>query len=116
MTSFPRYDRQKMDEIFQFTQKSGAEVIRLKGGAGYAVGVAIREVVNAIALNKGAILPVSSLQKGALGIQDVCFSLPTRLSRSGVEEVIEIHLSTEEREALQHSAGVLKETLKQVMG
>lgn len=116
MASFARYDRQKMDEIFQFTQKSGAEVIRLKGGAGYAVGIAIREVVNAIALDKGAILPISSLQKGTMGIHDVCFSLPTRLGRSGVQEVVEIHLSPEEREALQHSASVLKETLKQVMG
>jgi L-lactate dehydrogenase len=115
MASFARHDRQKMDEIFSFTQKSGAEVIRLKGGAGYAVGIAIREVVNAIALDKGAILPVSSLQKGTLGINDVCFSLPTRLGRSGVQEIVEIHLSAEEREALQHSAAVLKETLKQVM-
>ncbi|MCS7065175.1 MAG: hypothetical protein NZL85_02740, partial [Fimbriimonadales bacterium] len=71
LKDYPGYSKEKMDEIFELTRRSGAEVIRLKGGAGYAVGVAISEVVNAIALNKHQVLPVSTLQKGALGIHDV---------------------------------------------
>jgi len=113
---YPGYSREKMDEIFDFTRRSGAEVIRLKGGAGYAVGVAICEVVNAIAMNRQQVLPVSTLQRGALGITDVCFSLPTRLGRTGVQQVIEIAVSDEERAALQNSAAVLKETIQKVMG
>lgn len=113
---YPGYSKEKMDEIFDFTRRSGAEVIRLKGGAGYAVGVAICEVVNAIALDKHQVLPVSTLQRGALGIQDVCFSLPTIVARSGVQQVVEIGVSDEERTALQNSAAVLKETLQKVMG
>ncbi len=116
LKDYPGYSKEKMDEIFDFTRRGGAEVIRLKGGAGYAVGVAICEVVNAIALNKHQVLPVSTLQKGALGIQDVCVSLPTRLARTGVQQVIEIAVSNEERIALQNSAEVLKETLQKVMG
>ena len=112
---YPGYSKEKMETIFELTRQGGAEVIRLKGGAGYAVGVAICEVVNAIALDKHQVLPVSTLQRGALGIQDVCFSLPTRLGRSGVEQVIEIAVSAEERDALQRSAAILKETLQKVM-
>src|SRR5436190_21784305 len=51
--------------IFERTKGSGAEVIKKKGGAGWAVGVAIRDVIHAIALNKRCLLPVSSLQRGA---------------------------------------------------
>lgn len=115
MGSFPGYNREKMNELFDFTKKSGAEVIRLKGGAGYAVGVAIKEVVEAIALNKGAVLPVSALQNGALGVTDVCFSLPTQVGSSGVERIIEPLCSDDEKAALVHSASVLKETLTQVV-
>ena len=115
LKDYPGYSQEKMEAIFALTRQGGAEVIRLKGGAGYAVGVAICEVVNAIALDKHQVLPVSTLQQGTLGIQDVCFSLPTRLGRSGVEQVIEIAVSAEERAALQRSAAILKETLQKVM-
>ncbi len=116
LKDYPGYSREKMDAIFDFTRRSGAEVIRLKGGAGYAVGVAICEVVNAIARDSRQILPVSTLQMGALGIRDVCFSLPTRLGRTGVQAIVEISVSDEERAVLQSSAGVLKETIQKVMG
>jgi len=116
LQSLPGYDPAKMEEIFDFTKRSGAEVIRLKGGAGYAVGVAIREVVHAILLDRQQILPVSSLLTGAYGIEDVCLSVPTVVGRRGVERQIEMALSEDELQALRRSAQVLKETLAQVMG
>ncbi len=116
LKDYPGYSKEAMEQIFQQTRNAGAEAIRLKGGAGYAVGVSIAQVVNAIALNQNAILPVSTLQRGALGIQDVCFSLPTRVGRNGVAGIIEIGVSDEERNALQNSATVLKETLQKVIG
>ena len=116
LSSYPGYDKAKMDNLFQLTKQSGAEVIRLKGGAGYAVGIAIKEVVNAISLDSKQTLPVSVFQQGALGISDVCLSLPTILTRKGVERVIEPVVSNDERKALQASAEVLKKTLKTVMG
>ncbi|MCS6830952.1 MAG: lactate dehydrogenase, partial [bacterium] len=116
LQSLPGYDPAKMQQIFEFTQKSGAEVIRLKGGAGYAVGLAIREVVHAILLDTQQILPVSSLQTGLYGIEDVCLSVPTIVGRKGVEKQIEMKLAEEELQALRRSAQVLKETLAQVMG
>lgn len=116
LKDYPGYSPQAMEEVFQKTRSAGAEAIRLKGGAGYAVGVSIAQVVNAIALNTHQVLPVSTLQSGALGIQDVCFSLPTRVGRKGVEQVIEIGVSSDELNALQNSAKVLKETIQKVMG
>jgi len=114
LQSFANYDEEKVRGIFDFTKKSGAEVIRLKGGAGYAVGLAIRSVVDAIILDKKAILPVSSLMDGYKGISGVCFSVPTVVSRDGVEKLINITLTGEEEAALINSSNVLRETLKQV--
>src|SRR6059036_500098 len=63
--------------VFERTRGSGAEVIKRKGGAGWAVGVAIREVIHSIALDQQRLLPVSSLQQGAYGIRNICLSVPT---------------------------------------
>ena len=114
LRSFPNYDETEVKGIADFTKKSGAEVIRLKGGAGYAVGLAIKQVVDAIVLDKKAILPVSSLMQGYMGINDVCFSVPTVVGRSGAEKLVEIALSDEEKSALIRSADTLRETLKRI--
>lgn len=112
--SIPEYSEESVRAVFEFTRKSGAEVIRLKGGAGRAVGVSIKEVVEAIALDSEAVLPVSSPQKGKLGISDISISLPTKVGRAGVIEVLEPTVSPEEREGLHKSAASLKEVLKQI--
>ncbi len=87
--SIPGYTDEAAKEVFEFTKKSGAEVIRLKGGAGRAVGISIKEVVEQIALDSGAVLPVSSMHDGTLGIKDMCLSLPTRVGKKGVQSVLE---------------------------
>lgn len=112
--SLPGYTEEGAKGVFDFTKKSGAEVIRLKGGAGRAVGVSIGEVVHALALDSGAILPVSSMQTGTLGISDVCLSLPTRVGRNGVVSVLEPVVTDEEREGLHKSAQSLKDVLAQL--
>jgi L-lactate dehydrogenase len=113
MSSIPNY-RQEIEGVFEFTKKSGAEVIRLKGGAGRAVGVSIREVVEAIALNNEKILPVSTWQKGTLGISDISLSLPTKVGRAGIIEVLEPVVDDSEREGLHKSAESLKSVLAQI--
>jgi len=100
--------------IFERTKGSGAEVIKKKGGAGWAVAIAIREVIHAVLLNKKALLPVSSLVKGTYGIQDICLSVPAVVGRNGVEKHVEIKLWTKELMALQQSARSLQETLAKV--
>ncbi len=115
ISSHPMGSEAKLEEVTSFTRRSGAEVIRLKGGAGYAVGWAIRELVQAIATDSRAVLPVSTLMNGQLGILDVCFSLPTVVGRAGVLQVIEPKVSTDEKAKLQESARVLRETIDQVL-
>jgi L-lactate dehydrogenase len=100
--------------VFERTKGSGAEVIKKKGGAGWAVGVAIREVIHAVVLDKEALLPVSSLVQGAYEIRDICLSVPSIVSRRGVERHVEIKLWPKEQMALQQSARALKDTLAKV--
>ncbi len=114
LLSAPGVTAERVQGVFEFTRKSGAEVIRLKGGAGRAVGVSIAEVVNAIALNSEAVLPVSSVQSGALGISEISLSLPTKVGRRGVVEVFEPVVSDSEREGLLKSAQSLKDVFAQI--
>jgi L-lactate dehydrogenase len=100
--------------VFERTKGSGAEVIKRKGGAGWAVAIAIREVIHAVLLNKKALLPVSSLVQRAYGIDNICLSVPSVVGRRGIEGQIEIKLWPKEQMALQQSARALKETLAKV--
>ena len=103
------------NDMFTKTKGSGAEVIKLKGGAGFAVGIAIREVIETIALDRRRVLPVSTLQNGAYGIRDVCLSVPTMLGRAGAIEQFEIELWPKEVMALRKSGQLLRATLDKVL-
>jgi L-lactate dehydrogenase len=100
--------------IFERTKGSGAEVIKRKGGAGWAVAIAIREVIHAVLLNKRVLLPVSSLVQRVYGIDDICLSVPSLVGRKGIEAQQEIKLWPKEQMALQQSARALKDTLAKV--
>jgi L-lactate dehydrogenase len=64
----------------------GAEMIKKKTGAGFAVGVSIAEVIHAIALDSKRVLPVSTVQRGCYGLRDVALSVPTVVGRAGAEQ------------------------------
>jgi L-lactate dehydrogenase len=115
LEKFPGWNAQAAAEIFARTRGSGAEVIKKKGGAGFAVGLAIQEVIEAIALNRGAILPVSSVQRGCYGIRDVALSVPTVVGRAGIAATREIELWPKEIQALKNSAQVLRQTIETVL-
>src|SRR5438445_2364193 len=78
--------------VFERTKGSGAEVIKRKGGAGWAVGIAIRDVIHAVLLDKKALLPVSSLIQRAYDIREICLSVPSVVGCGGVEKHLEIKL------------------------
>lgn len=115
LDKFPGVTPSLIAEVEKKTRGSGAEVIKKKGGAGFAVGVSIADVVHSIALDDERILPVSSLQNGAYGINDVCLSVPTVIGRSGVKSHIEVDLWSKEKTALQKSGSVLRETIDKVI-
>jgi L-lactate dehydrogenase len=101
-------------EVFEETKTAGATLIKLKGGSGFGVGLSIREVIHAIALDSRRVLPVSTLQQGRYGIREVCLSVPTVVGCGGVREQIEMPLIQKERLSLENSARVLRETIDQV--
>src|SRR5262245_27039429 len=75
LTGMPDCTPGFQNTIFERTKGSGAEVIKRKGGAGWAVGIAIRDVVHAVLLDQQRLLPVSSLVQGSYDVRDVCFSV-----------------------------------------
>jgi len=114
LSGLPKWSPAVQNRLFERTKGSGAEVISRKGGAGWAVAIAIRDVIHSIALDQKRLLPVSSLQQGAYGIRDICLSVPTVVGRGGAEEHVEIELWPKEKLGLQKSGKALKDTLSKV--
>lgn len=114
MGKIPGMNPNLQNQLFTRTQGSGAEVIRRKGGAGWAVGATIAEVVHAIALDRQQLLPVSSMQRGLWGVKGVSYSVPTVVGRTGVHSHVEIDLWPKELQGIQKSAQALKETWDKV--
>jgi len=104
----------QQNELFKRTQGSGAEVIRRKGGAGYAVGVTIADVIHAIALDHRRILPVSTRMDGQYGMRKVCLSLPTVVGRQGVDRAKEVELWPKEEAGLRASGTALEDTWRKL--
>jgi L-lactate dehydrogenase len=114
LEQWPGFNATLQKEVLEETKTAGAQVIKLKGGSGFAVGLSIREVVHSLILDQRKILPVSTLQQGAYGIRDVCLSVPTEIGCGGARKHIELSLTQKERLGLQKSAQVLRETIEQV--
>lgn len=112
---FPGWSIPLQNELFTRTKGSGAEVIKKKGGAGFAVGVAIQEVIEAVALDRRAILPVSTVQNGCYDLRDVAISVPTVVGRGGALDTHEIEIWPKEVQALRQSGRVLRDTIDTVL-
>ncbi|MEX2141232.1 MAG: lactate/malate dehydrogenase family protein [Pirellulales bacterium] len=114
LDKYPGWSINTANEVFNRTKTSGAEVIKKKGGAGFAVGLAIKEVIEAVALDRRCLLPVSSVQSGCYGLRNVAISVPTIVGRAGVVATREIDLWPKEVQALKQSANVLRQTIDTV--
>ena len=116
LEKYPGYTPKLGADVFQRAKTSGAEMIKKKTGAGFAVGVSIAEVIHALALDAKRVLPVSTVQAGCYGLRDVALSVPTVVGRGGAEKTLEIELWPKEMQGLKMSAGVLQKTLADVLG
>ncbi len=98
--------RDRVDEIVQRTRQGGGEIVELlgTGSAFYAPAAAIVEMVDAILLDQKRILPCAAYLQGEYGINDLFVGVPVKLGAGGIEEVIELDLTDEEREDLEYSA------------
>src|SRR5207237_9087695 len=114
LEKYPGWSPHLASELFTRTKGSGAEVIKKKGGAGFAVGIAIRDVIHSIALDQRRILPVSSVQNGCFDIRDVALSVPTVVGRGGCVARHQIELWPKEVQLLRKSGLVLRQTVEQV--
>jgi L-lactate dehydrogenase len=114
LEQWPGFNPTVAREVFEETKTAGAQLIKLKGGSGPAVGLSIREVVHALAQDSRRVLPVSTLQRGLYGVRDVCLSVPTVVGCGGAREQIELPLTQKERLGIQNSAKVLREIIDQV--
>lgn len=116
LEKYPGWNAALAQEIFKRTKGSGAECIAKKGGAGFAVGWAIRDVIHSVLLDQQRILPVSTIQDGACyGIRDVALSVPTVVGRRGAVNRVEIELWPKEIQGLKASATALAPTLASVL-
>lgn len=99
------------DDIFQSVKNAAYEIIEKKGATFYAIGLAVRRIVQAILRNESVILTVSSLMDGQYGVEDVCVSLPSVVDETGVARVLEMPLSEEESGKFRESAETLRSNL-----
>ncbi|HEY7536317.1 MAG TPA: malate dehydrogenase [Thermodesulfobacteriota bacterium] len=108
--------KERVEALIQRTRDGGAEIVKLlkTGSAFYAPAASTVEMVEAILKDKKKILPCCVLADGEYGIKDTFVGLPVKLGRHGVEEIFEIKLTLEEREALHSSATHVRELCERV--
>src|SRR5690349_11476970 len=108
---------ERLGEIVQRTRDGGAEVVKLlkSGSAYYAPSASVCEMVDSIVLDQKRVLPCAAFLTGEYGLTDIFMGVPCRLGATGLEEIVSIDLSDEERGQLEKSADAVRE-LVGVMG
>jgi malate dehydrogenase len=103
----------RIDALVDRARTGGAEIVALlkTGSAYYAPAAAVVQMVEAIVRDKKRILPCSAWLQGEFGMSDLFLGVPCKLGRNGLEKVIEVELSDDERAALGKSADVVRETM-----
>jgi L-lactate dehydrogenase len=91
-------------------RRAAYEIIARKGATYYAIGLGVRQIVEAILRDQDSVLTVSTLMTGQMGISDICLSLPSILDRNGLDCVLVPSLNKDEEAEFQRSARVLQDT------
>ena len=108
--------KETIDRLAQRTRDGGGEIVNLlkTGSAFYAPGSAVVQMVEAIVKDKKRVLPCTAYLDGEYGLKDIYFGVPVKLGAGGVEQIIEVELTADERSALQASAKEVAETIRQL--
>jgi malate dehydrogenase len=103
----------RLEAIVQRTRKGGGEIVSLlkKGSAFFAPSAATMQMVEAILKDRKHILPCSVYLQGEYGLNDLCFGVPVKLGRSGMEEILQIELTQDEQADLQKSADLIRSSM-----
>jgi malate dehydrogenase len=110
LPDYPGMSAEKIAAIAKRTADGGAEITKLVGtSAWYAPGASAAAMVEAILKDQKRIMPCSVFLQGEYGINNLFVGVPTKLGARGVEKIIELELTAEEKTALHKSAGAVKE-------
>jgi malate dehydrogenase len=102
----------RIDAMVERTAKGGGEVVELLGtSAWYAPGAAVAQMVDAVLLDEHRVLPCTAYLEGEYGIEGLYMGVPVRLGTSGIEEVLELELSDDEKDAFEASASAVREVV-----
>ncbi|MBK9743033.1 MAG: malate dehydrogenase [Saprospiraceae bacterium] len=105
-------DSEKLTAIVDRTKSGGGELVKLMGtSAWYAPGAAAAQMVEAIVKNESRIYPVCAQLTGEYGLKDVFVGVPVRMSKNGIEDIIELKLNKDEMQLLNDSAAAVKEVM-----
>jgi malate dehydrogenase len=102
----------RIAKLVQRTRVGGGEIVNLLGtSAWYAPGAAAAQMVDAILLDEKRILPCTALLEGEYAIDGLYMGVPVKLGAAGIEEIVKLRLSAEEREALRESAAAVRDVV-----
>jgi malate dehydrogenase len=109
--------QERIAQIVQRTRDGGAEIVNLlgTGSAYFAPSAAVLQMVDSIMLDKKMIMPCAAYLQGEYGFQDIFVGVPVKLGSQGMEQIVEVQLTAQERAALEKSANAVKELIG-VMG
>ncbi len=102
----------RIDAMVERTAKGGGEVVGLLGtSAWYAPGAAVAQMVDAVLLDEHRVLPCTAFLEGEYGIDGLYMGVPVKLGASGIEEVVELELTADERSAFEASAAAVRDVV-----
>jgi malate dehydrogenase len=102
----------RIDAMVERTAKGGGEVVQLLGtSAWYAPGAAVAQMVDAVLLDEHRLLPCTAYLEGEYGIDGLYMGVPVKLGAGGIEEVVELELTADERSAFEASAAAVREVV-----
>jgi malate dehydrogenase len=106
-------DQPTLDKIVKRTREGGIEIVNYlkSGSAYYAPSAAAVEMVEAIVKDKKRILPCAAFLQGEYGMRDTYIGVPVKLGKKGIEKIIEVPLTPEEKAALEKSADEVKSNI-----
>lgn len=108
--------KDKLDAIVDRTRNGGAEIVKyLKtGSAYYAPSAAAVQMCEAIVLDQKRVLPCAAWLEGEYGMKDLFLGVPCKLGRNGLEQVLEVKLTEQEKTELEKSAEAVREPMRAV--
>jgi malate dehydrogenase len=102
----------RIQAMVERTATGGGEIVTLLGtSAWYAPGAAAAQMVDAICLDEKRVLPCTAYLEGEYGIDGLYMGVPVKLGAGGIEEIVELELSDEERELLASSADAVRDVV-----